>query len=154
MTRFCIEKGAKRLVFAAGPPVDICLRRQEGFMETASGREVKIIDTGFCIQDGINIAEEILAWNPDAVVCSNDEVAIGVLEGFKAKGVKVPERMLLTGADNIRMSEFCSVPLTTFDQMAYECGRKCVESVKDFLLKKKPMQSVVIPPEVMRRRTA
>jgi len=48
-----------------------------------------------------------------AVVCSNDELAAGVMQGAQARGWSVPERMSVTGWDDNSLAAFLSPPLTT-----------------------------------------
>ena len=38
---------------------------------------------------------------PDAIVCSNDQMAIGVLRTLAARGIRVPEDVALVGFDDI-----------------------------------------------------
>jgi len=57
-----------------------------------------------------------LTQRPTAIFCYNDMLAIGVLSGLQASGLRVPEDCSIVGFDNITISAFTTPPLTTFDQ--------------------------------------
>lgn len=52
-------------------------------------------------------------FQPTAVLCVNDYMAIGVLRELRDKGLKVPEDVSVTGFDNIELSEYIYPALTT-----------------------------------------
>lgn len=52
-------------------------------------------------------------FEPTAVICVNDFMALGVLRALRDRGLRVPEDVSVVGYDNIRLSEFTSPPLTT-----------------------------------------
>ncbi len=53
---------------------------------------------------------------PDAVVCGNDQIALGVIKGALTEGLRVPEDIRVTGFDNIGFAKQYSPSLTTFSQ--------------------------------------
>jgi DNA-binding LacI/PurR family transcriptional regulator len=50
---------------------------------------------------------------PTAIVCSTDQLAIGVLHGAANRGIRVPEDLSVTGFDDLPMSAFTVPALTT-----------------------------------------
>jgi LacI family transcriptional regulator len=50
---------------------------------------------------------------PSAIVCANDEMAMGVLSALADVGVQVPTDVSVTGFDDVRGAEFYHPPLTT-----------------------------------------
>lgn len=50
---------------------------------------------------------------PTAVVCSNDEIAVGALKALNERTINVPERVSLIGFDNIKLTEYTCPPLST-----------------------------------------
>lgn len=66
---------------------------------------------------------------PDALICTNDQVAIGALRACQELGVRVPEELALVGFDNLPEGAFCRVPLTTLAQPVEEGARRAVELV-------------------------
>ena len=53
---------------------------------------------------------------PDAVVCGDDLIALGVSRGCRARGVRVPDEVQVTGFDNIEFARLSDPRLTTVDQ--------------------------------------
>ena len=70
---------------------------------------------------------------PTALVCYNDMLALGVLHGLQAGGLRVPEDMSVTGFDNIFFSAYTNPPLTTFDQPKRSIGAEAARLVLGLL---------------------
>lgn len=51
---------------------------------------------------------------PDAIICINDEIAIGVIKYLKEHGVGIPEEVAVVGFDDNPMGLVCEPELTTF----------------------------------------
>jgi LacI family transcriptional regulator len=53
---------------------------------------------------------------PDALVCANDQMAIGALRTLTARGIRVPDGIAVVGFDDIFPASLCDPPLTTVHQ--------------------------------------
>jgi LacI family transcriptional regulator len=53
---------------------------------------------------------------PDALVCANDQMAIGALNALAARGLRVPDDIAVVGFDDIFPASLCDPPLTTVHQ--------------------------------------
>jgi Transcriptional regulators len=69
---------------------------------------------------------------PDAILCSNDDWAIGTLAVLRERGCRVPADIAVTGYDNISVGAYLDVPLTTVAQPSKAMAERAVE----LLLKK------------------
>lgn len=91
---------------------------------------------------------------PHAVVCGNDEIAIGVLGEFRRRHVRVPDDVLITGFDDIRFAGLADPPLTTIrqphDQLASECIRLMDARAAD---PETPIQRIAIAPALVVRES-
>lgn len=155
LTEYCRSRGARRLACVTLPAGDCAARRLEGFLSAAKTGENRLFSSaGITIEDGENLTQELLDYRPDAIVCCNDRVAIGVQKGLLAAGQRMPQDLLLTGADNIELSCYCPVPLTTFDQMARVCAERCVTTLLAHLRERTPLESAFVPPRVILRTSA
>ena len=65
------------------------------------------------IQGGRGAAEVIAARRLKAVICFNDLMAIGLMQGLQERGIKVPEHVSIIGFDNIFASALITPGLTT-----------------------------------------
>ena len=76
---------------------------------------------------GDDIADRRPADRPDGIVTSNDHLAMGLLHGLIARGVRVPEDVAVVGYDDIEFAAIAEVPLTSVRQPAREMGRTAAE---------------------------
>lgn len=53
---------------------------------------------------------------PDAIVCGNDEIALGLTRELRGAGVSVPSDVMVTGFDDITFATLADPPLTTIRQ--------------------------------------
>lgn len=64
---------------------------------------------------------------PDAVICGNDDWAIGALAACRQAGFRVPEDIALTGYDNTAIGAYLDVPLTTVQQPSRAMAERAVD---------------------------
>jgi LacI family transcriptional regulator len=74
----------------------------------------------FDVSAGYAAARALLRTRPDAVVCANDEVALGALRAAEDLGLSVPGDVALTGWDDIMAAGYAR--LTTVRQSMRELG--------------------------------
>ncbi len=70
---------------------------------------------------------------PTAVVCFNDMLAIGLLQGLSLAGWRVPQDISIAGFDNIVFSAYTQPPLTTFDQPKRYIGAEAARLILELL---------------------
>ncbi len=63
----------------------------------------------------------------DAIVCANDMMAAGCMEGLLELGVKIPEDVKVTGFDDAVVSKISNPKLSTINQSIYTQGLKAAE---------------------------
>jgi LacI family transcriptional regulator len=90
----------------------------------------------FSVRSGEAAADRMLAefggvagQLPDAIVCSNDQMAIGVLRTLTARGIRVPDDVALVGFDDIYPATLCDPPLTTVRQPIRGIGERACEQL-------------------------
>ncbi len=66
-----------------------------------------------------------------AIHTENDNVAIMLINVCNEIGIKIPEQLSVVGFDNLALSGYVSVPLTTISQNFYEIGKRSAEIVLD-----------------------
>lgn len=110
---------------------------------------------------GYECTRALLQRRPDvtAIFCSNDEVAIGAMKAIHDMGMRVPNDISIVGFDNLPMSAYLQVPLTTIAQPTDELVRetvdmmfKAISSKAKSLLKERHL--VLAPKLVKRKSTA
>jgi len=63
---------------------------------------------------------------PTAIFAFNDNLAIGVLQAARERGVRVPEELSVVGFDDVEAAEIVTPALTTVRQPLAEMGRMAV----------------------------
>ncbi|WP_432457420.1 LacI family DNA-binding transcriptional regulator [Cellulomonas iranensis] len=102
------------------------------------------------------LARRLLAAGdlPRALVCSNDQTALGFLDELAAAGVDVPGRVALTGFDGIDAGLTASPPLTTVRQPMVELGRAAVDRLRRRMADPSlPTATLNLPVRVLLRRS-
>lgn len=106
------------------------LQRLDVFRNTLAAHGLNVSDDDifegdFNFTGGRQAAMEYISGNkhlPQAFVCANDFMAIGLLEELTANGIKVPEDVIITGYDNTDIAALTAPRLTTVDRCEYEAG--------------------------------
>lgn len=83
---------------------------------------------------------------PDSLVCSNDEIAAGVLKSCLQRQIDVPDMIRVSGADDAPFARFCGIPITTIVQPSKEIAHFCIQRVVKMIEQpeenKKPQQKL------------
>lgn len=92
--------------------------RQKTVLDAASRYpklEVQSAADSDTLDGGRRAARAILAtgFDPTALICVNDVMAVGALRELRERGLRVPQDISVTGFDNVKLSEFCYPALTT-----------------------------------------
>lgn len=93
---------------------------------------------------------------PDAVVCGSDTIAFGLLHEFYARGIRVPEDVMVTGYDDVGQSFLTSPSLTTVRQPCMEVAATAVQLLESSLDRgtaMEPFQHVNIHPTLVPRQS-
>ncbi|MBN1522297.1 MAG: LacI family DNA-binding transcriptional regulator [Candidatus Aureabacteria bacterium] len=91
------------------------------------------------IESGVECATRLIEQSPlpTAIFAFSDEIAIGVMQVVKSKGLKIPEDIAIIGYDNIEYSAHLSPPLTTISQNPFTIGSASCQMLIDILSEKK-----------------
>jgi LacI family transcriptional regulator len=158
-----VQHGKKRLFYVGGPPEAPDGRERRRAFEEAVARHPGAAVTGcfegrFAAISGQLAVRELLAAPgrelPDAIICGNDQMAIGAMRELQAAGVRVPADVAVTGFDDIRFGALFTPALTTVRQSLRLLGeRACsclLERIADPAL---PHRSERLPTELIVRES-
>ncbi len=156
------DHGRRRLYHVDGPPSapDAKERRLalNEVIQTHPGTVLVGSHCGrFSVQSGEEAGEKILADRselPDAVVCANDQMAIGVLQTLARGGIRVPEHLSVTGFDDIFPGSLFEPSLTTVHQPMRLLGeRACARLLDRIARPDMPTQVELLPTELVLRKS-
>ena len=119
-----VDHGRRRLFHIGGPATapDATERRlaMAAVIEANPGTALTGSFTGlFSVMSGREGTLAMLAAGgelPDALVCANDQMAIGALRTLAERGIRVPDDIAVVGFDDIFPASLCDPPLTTVHQ--------------------------------------
>jgi LacI family transcriptional regulator len=124
LTAHLLGHGHRRIAFLGDPAESPDVAgRYKGFRRalTDGGFTVPAATPcAFDVRSGYAAAKHLLGTRPDAVVCANDEVALGALRAAEDLGLAVPGDVALTGWDDIMAAGYAR--LTTVHQSMRELG--------------------------------
>lgn len=128
LTQLVLNKGHTQIGVLLGPKDSPLTRSRRMGIERAinTKHDIKIVevDGDFSAQSGLAAASKFLKINtrPTAIICFNDEMAIGLMHGLKTSRISIPDDISITGFDDLEFAQFCDPPLTTVRQPSHRIG--------------------------------
>jgi len=128
-----VELGAQRIVMVNGAQaIRQCADRRRGARLAIEGTGVTLeeVDIGrLHVDTGEQAGAALLRAGdlPDAIFCTNDLGALGVLRALLKAGVRVPDDVHLIGYDDIGLAAASPVALSSIRQPAYQLGKVATE---------------------------
>lgn len=122
ITRFVISKGYKKIICMTGPKsISVGRDRLQGFLNAFEYSDTEldpygIIEVDMTEKDGFDkfVAYFISSGAPDAVICVNDSVALGVYKAAEKVGIRIPDDMAVVGYGNLNSGLLIKPKLTTY----------------------------------------
>ncbi len=153
--------GAKTAIFVGADPSSSSSARLRlaGFADAAARVGLTTLPPrlrDFTTRWGVAAAADIVGLSelPDAVVCANDLIALGLLRQFARAGLRVPRDVLVTGFDDIAVAELSTPSLTTirqpYDAVAREALRLLTNRVERA---DAPAQQIAVSPQLVVRES-
>ena len=108
-------------------------------------------------EGGRNAVRRLLSsgYQPTALMCVNDFMAVGVIHELREQGISVPGDVSVTGCDNIKLAEYCYPALTTIHIPRDLIGKLAFESITEETGDSRHGRELVVTPEfVVRESTA
>jgi DNA-binding LacI/PurR family transcriptional regulator len=128
-TRYLLSLGHQTVHYLAIPSSTHTSQRQAGWREALAEAGAPVpgpLQCGWTPRSGYE-AGRVLAADPEvtAVLCGNDDLALGVMRAMHAAGRVIPKDVSVIGFDDTPVSEFLTPPLTTVRMDFAELGRAC-----------------------------
>lgn len=127
-----IDQGNKKIAYIRGPinpqnAIDRFIGYKKALEKNDIPFDSKLVYTceNVSFEEGIKFAKQIVQDHPqvEAISCTTDLVAVGVLSYLNDNNIKVPQQIALMGFSNWFMSQVLTPKLSTVDQPSYEMGQ-------------------------------
>ena len=135
LTTRLIARGFRRFGFVAGHPGHSdSAERVRGFHDALAAHAIAhdpalFVDGRFDQPSGEAAAQRLLshAMPPDAIICSNDDMAAGVIAEAHRRGLRLPHDLAVAGFDDTTLAARIWPTLTTVRQPAEEMAFRAAE---------------------------
>ncbi len=164
--KYLIEGGHRKIVHFAGPlKSSHTQERIEGFRHAFSESTLvfhndMIVNIGSVYEESFNKTLSYFKSKnredyPTAIVCFNDQQALGVMTALKELNIKIPEDISIIGNDDIFYARIYPTALTTIRAPLYEIGMKAAEILIRNIESHKllPVEKVVMKTEFVIRES-
>jgi len=150
----------EQVVYLAGPidsPDDAerFIGFQQAMKQHAVAKKALIRKRGdFTRESGARAAAALELTQKTAIICANDQMALGVLDVLEKRGIEVPRHVLVTGFDGIAAGRHSRPTLTTVHQPMVELGRAAIHAITRRLDDPDlPQQNLTLPVRVILRES-
>ncbi|WP_456443314.1 LacI family DNA-binding transcriptional regulator [Caldithrix abyssi] len=138
---YLVQNGRSRIAFVAGDLRETNARdRWNAFCKTMQEQNLTVnkewvIHGQFNQEIAYRESDKLFQGKtiPDAVVCSDDYMAIGVMRRIKERGLRIPDDVAVIGFDDIEIAAYIQPALTTVRQPIEKIGRLAAESLLKLL---------------------
>jgi LacI family transcriptional regulator len=162
ITEYLIRKGSRDMSFIKGKPgMQNSIDRINGFLKAMENNGIEvpfnhIFEGDYTIASGIAAMKKIILSGkvPEAIICSNDHMAIGALFEAKKAGLRVPDDISIVGFDDINIAALMDPPLSTVKQPLFAMGYKASEILFHTMADpKKIAEQIIFPVEIVIRKS-
>jgi LacI family transcriptional regulator len=160
-----IRMGHNRISILRGPAsMSPGLERYQGALQAIVDYDLSLFPELVCKgpfsqEFGFQATTEMLKLRPDrrpsAIVCGNDEMALGAFEAILEAGYEVGRDIAVVGFSNIKITALKRVEITTISQESHQMGQmaasRLIERIENPDLKSGSYKKVLKPQLVIRK---
>ncbi len=161
LTCHLIRQGRRKFIFLDGTDQAYPgAERYRGFREALRSagipfREENHLMAGFSrlrAMEALRLFRQQNGLDADAVVCANDYMAVGAIQFLQANGIRVPDQIAVTGADNTSWCEIVTPALTSFDYRCFDLGKAAFSLLIDIISGAEP-RNIVLKTKLLLRQS-
>ena len=153
MTRAMAGAGRRNLAFLGVAMQDVAAgkRRYEGYRDAVidaglSQSADRHLTAAFSVASGYEKAAELIGKYPDVdgIVCATDEIAAGAIRLLRARGIDVPEHILLSGVGDSDLAGIAGKSMMTIHYHYEKCGEIAASSLLGQILGKPVADKIML----------
>lgn len=155
--------GKRRILFMRGPVhQEDSYRRETGYKSALAANGIPfdedlILNGEYEREIAFHVLDDFISNGKrvafDAVFTGDDDAAIGVLRALHKHEYKIPEEIAVVGFDDLGFASFLHPPLTTVRAPTESVGRIATEKLFALLENTDSNEAVVLPTEIIYRRS-
>lgn len=158
--KYLMKCGYSHIAFIGGPQTDeISRHRLKGFISSMHIFKLDVPGSAikygtYSKQSGYEMMEELLrgSFLPDAVICEDNNIAMGAASAIRKRGMKIPDDIGLITFDDYPLSQLIDPPLTVVDINVNKMGQQAAEIlIKKIKNPNLSMQSFTTVPKLIVR---
>jgi len=148
-----LAKNNQKIAFVSGALIDPIngQNRLKGYKEALKENNLDyseglIFEAPYSFKEGLALVERIMNSGATAAYVTDDELAIGVLDGLIDRGVKVPEEFEIITANNSLLAEAARPRLSSVTQPLYDMGAVAMRLLTKMMNKEEVEQKTIVLP--------
>jgi len=147
------KNGNKKIAFVSGPLIDPIngVNRMDGYRKglEKNGLEYNeglVFESNYHFEDGLKMAERVKNSGATAAFVSDDELAVGLLDGLLDAGVNIPEEFEIITSNNSSITNMVRPRLTSVTQPLYDLGAVSMRLLTKMMNKEEIAEKEIILP--------
>lgn len=148
-----LAKNNQKIAFVSGALIDPIngQNRLKGYKEALKENNLEyseglIFESPYSFKEGLALVDRIINSGATAAYVTDDELAIGVLDGLLDKGVKVPEDFEIITSNNSLLAEAARPRLSSVTQPLYDMGAVAMRLLTKMMNKEDVEQKTIVLP--------
>ncbi|KKJ78796.1 transcriptional regulator [Kiloniella litopenaei] len=137
MVEHLLDQGFSKIGYLAARLDPRMERRLEAYrkklksLESFDPKRVILTNKASSVNIGRELMRQLIGCAPDtdAVICANDDIALGALFECQAQGISVPEQMGIIGFNDLEMMQAAYPSLTSIRTDRYKIGTLAVDKI-------------------------
>ncbi len=156
-----IEDGRKRILYLYDSTSYSGLEKLRGYEEALYDNDLPVLDElKIFVRNSIEVVQEHLKelsrqeiLDFDAVVASDDGLAVGAVKYVRSKNLRIPEDVSIIGYNNSELSVCCEPELSSIDSKGKELCETAVDYMMHYLSGHPIRHKKMVPCQLIRRDT-
>ncbi|MCX7842540.1 MAG: LacI family transcriptional regulator [Clostridia bacterium] len=158
---YLVQKGHQRIVYFQNTDTFSARKKLEGFKDGLIRNRLEfsdeiVIKVSKGLEGGIEGVDSISSIVPEysAILCSDDECALGTVKRLCQLGIRIPEDAAVIGFNNSVFARCCSPELTSIDNKMDKMGLEAVKILTAAIYKHSNVERILlIKPELIIRES-